>query len=139
MSPVLIPLLGSFAGLVGIAALITAIRESAKWWSERKSNEIGQAVTSLSEVLNQIRSENGRLIAANDRKDQQLKESEAQIDRLEAENDRLEILVRSLSQQNMDAAQELLRERQEHRELMEKHNQLIGRLQQRQSGGADVA
>jgi predicted nuclease with TOPRIM domain len=136
MSPVLIPLFGSLAGLVGVAALITAVRESAKWWTERKSNEIGLAVTSLSEVLTQIRAENTRLIDANDRKDQQLRESEAQIDRLEQENDRLEILVRSLSQQNMDAAQELLRERQQHRELMEKHNQLIGRLQ---SGGADVA
>jgi predicted nuclease with TOPRIM domain len=134
MSPIIIPLFGSLAGLVGLAALITAVRESAKWWTERKSNEIGQAVTSLSEVLNQIRSENTRLIDANDRKDQQLKKSEAQIERLEHENDRLEILVRSLTQQNMDNAQELKREREEHRDLMEKHHQLLGRL-----GGTDVA
>jgi predicted nuclease with TOPRIM domain len=135
MSPVLIPLIGSFAGLVGVAALITAVRESLKWFSERKSNEIGQAVTSLSEVLTQIRAENGRLIEQNDRKDRQLEEQSAQIDRLESENNKLEILVRSLTQQNMDTAQELKRAHNEHAELMREHHQLLGRMQ----GRDDVA
>jgi predicted nuclease with TOPRIM domain len=98
--------------------LITAVRESAKWWSERKSNEIGQAVTSLSEVLTQIRAENTRLIDQNDRKDKQLAESERQIEKLEHENDRLEILVRTLTQQNMEVAHELKREREAMAELM---------------------
>jgi predicted nuclease with TOPRIM domain len=118
MGNFLIPLVGSFAGLVGLAALITAVRESAKWWSERKSNEIGQAVTSLSEVLTQIRAENTRLIDQNDRKDKQLAESERQIEKLEHENDRLEILVRTLTQQNMEVAHELKREREAMAELM---------------------
>lgn len=141
MSPVLIPLVGSLAGLVGLAALITALRESAKWWSERKSNEIGQAVTSLSEVLTQIRSENQRLIEANDRKDKQLQESEKQIDRLEQENGKLEILVRSLTQQNMEVAHELKREREERERVHEAHADLmleLGRLRERR-GNDDAA
>jgi chromosome segregation ATPase len=127
MSPILIPLIGSFAGLVGVAALITAVRESLKWWSERKSNEIGQAVTSLSEVLTQIRSENTRLVEQGDRKD-------LQIERLEKENDKLEILVRSLTQQNMDVANELKRERAERERIHEAHGDLmmeLGRLRER--------
>ena len=134
MGNFLIPLVGSFAGLVGLAALITAVRESAKWWSERKSNEIGQAVTSLSEVLTQIRAENTRLIDANDRKDKQLTESERQIDRLEKENTKLEILVRSLTQQNMEVAHELKREREERERVHEAHAELmleLGRLRER--------
>ena len=143
MGNFLIPLVGSFAGLVGLAALITAVRESAKWWSERKSNEIGQAVTSLSEVLTQIRAENTRLIDANDRKDKQLTESEHQIDRLEKENTKLEILVRSLTQQNMEVAHELKREREERERVHEAHAELmleLGRLRERRDrGDSDVA
>ena len=143
MSPVLIPLIGSFAGLVGIAALITALRESAKWWSERKSNEIGQAVTSLSEVLTQIRSENTRLIDQNDRKAKQIETQDQQIERLEKENDKLEILVRSLTQQNMDIAHELQREREERERTHQAHAELmleLGKLRERQDRGeSDVA
>jgi chromosome segregation ATPase len=134
----LLPLLAPLAGLVRVAALITAIRESVKWFSERKSNEIGQAVTSLSEVLTQIRSENQRLIEANDRKDRQLETSEKQIERLENENSKLEILVRSLTQQNMDVAGELRREREERERVHEAHADLmleLGRLRERRERG----
>ena len=134
MGNFLIPLVGSFAGLVGLAALITAVRESAKWWSERKSNEIGQAVTSLSEVLTQIRAENTRLIDANDRKDKQIVTQDEQIERLEKENDKLEILVRTLTTQNMEIAHELKREREERERVHEAHADLmleLGRLRER--------
>ena len=63
------------------------------------------------------------------------REQKEEIDRLEDEIDRLEILVRSLTQQNMDVGQEALRVRRELDELMAEHHQLLGRLK----GRGDVA
>jgi hypothetical protein len=86
----------------------------------------------------QIRSENQRLIEANDRKDRQLETSEKQIERLENENSKLEILVRSLTQQNMDVAGELRREREERERVHEAHADLmleLGRLRERRERG----
>ena len=59
------------------------------------------------------------------------------------ENDKLEILVRSLTQQNMDIAHELQREREERERTHQAHAELmleLGKLRERQDRGeSDVA
>jgi chromosome segregation ATPase len=131
-----IAVLGS---LVGLAAFLTAIQQTARWLSERKSNEIGAAVGQLGTLLDRFREENETLVDLNGRQAKQIETQGEQIEELKRENEKLDILVRSLTQQNVDVAADRERVRRERDQLMREYHELIGRLREHEDRGGQGA
>lgn len=120
------------AGLGGLAALLGWVYTVYRDQKKRPGEEIDQAIEQWKVVLggtvDELRARNEELRQIN-------REQHDEITRLENAIDTLEIQVRSLTQQNMDIAQEAERLRGRLEDLMAQHHELLGRIK----GRDDVA
>lgn len=125
-----VPLLAAVGG--GVAWIYRATQEAARAPDEKLNAAIEQWKDILGGSVEELREQNSYQATL-------IGKQREQIEELEAENEKLERLVKTITQQAIDAAQRERRLTEKYDALMREHGKVLRRLEELGGGDASVA